>query len=142
MRKALLIALSLFAILMVSRVYANNGKELILQTELEMLSLENPKEDLTERIGRDDYRFIGLYGYAAYFPGLSEYDYRLVDKHGALMLEGTSDFIESEKHQALIQKAKRYAEIYNIALLKRIKEYNVKPKEGYVPKLIGTFINK
>lgn len=133
MKSALLITLTFFAILSVPNVYANDKKESILENELGILNLENPKQDLTAKIGHDDFRFIGLYGYAKYFPGINENDYPLIDKYGALMLEGASDFIESEKHGELIEKAKRYAEIYNTALLSRIKEHNVKPREGYVP---------
>lgn len=133
MKNALLIVLTLIAILRIANVYANDNKEIILEHELKILNLENPKQDLTEKIGRDDFRFIGLYGYTTYYPGINEEDLPLIDKYGALLLEGTSDFIESEKHKELIQKAKQYAETYNTALLSRIKKHNVKPQEGYVP---------
>ncbi len=131
MKKALLIALTLFVAC--SYIYADDNKESILESELKILNLENPKQDLTGKIGRDDFRFIGLYGYAKYFPGINENDYPLIDKYGALMFEGTSDFIKSEKHKELIQNATLYAETYNIALLSYVKSHVDRPKEGYIP---------
>jgi hypothetical protein len=131
MKKILLIALTMF--FACSYVYAKDSKELILANELSKINLGNPKQDLTANIGRDDLRFIGLYGYAKYFPGIDEKYYSLIDKYGTLMFEGTSDSIESSKHNELIQKAKLYAETYNTALLSHIKKHNVKPQEGYVP---------
>ena len=131
MKKILFIALIL--IVACSYSYADDNKETILQNELENINLENPKKDLTIKIGQDDFRFIGLYGYTKYFPGINENEYSLIDKHGTLMLEGTSDSVESEKHGELIHNAKLYAETYNIALLSQIKKHNAKPKEGYLP---------
>jgi hypothetical protein len=131
--KILLIISTLIVILDIPNGYATDNKELTLRNELKILNIENPKQDLTARIGRDDFRFIGLYGYNNYFPGINENDSPLIDKYGALMLEGTSDSIESKEHNELIQKAKKYAEIYNTALLKRIREHNFKPPKGYVP---------
>lgn len=120
-------------LLIASYVYAKDGRELILIEELRGFNLENPGSDLTKNIGRDDFRFIGLYGYARYFPGTDKEDESLIKKNGSLFIEGTSDYIESPGHGELIKKAERYADTYNKALLSYIKKHNVKPPEGYVP---------
>ncbi len=133
MKKIIYIIVVLCIPLSIYTIYANENKTDILKNELETLNIDNPKQDLTTKIGRDDFRFIGLYGYAQYFPGIKENDYEFIKKHGTLMFEGTSDVIESEEHSKLIQKAKQYAETYNITLLNHLKKHNVKPKEGYIP---------
>lgn len=133
MKNLIPLVLSLIFALLALNAHSNSNQEAILEHKLRTLNLENPKQDLTKNIGRDDFRFIGLYGYAQYFPGTNENDYPLINKYGISMIEGTSDLIESEKHKELIRKAKQYAEIYNSALLNRVKEHNVKPQEGYVP---------
>ncbi len=133
MNKTLLKTLIVLSLLNVPHVYADDSREAILKKELQLLNIENPKQDLTVRIGRDDLRFIGLYGYTTYFPGINEDNDSLIHQYGVLMFEGTSDFIESEKHEELIQKAEWYAKIYNTALSSHIKKHNVKLQEGYVP---------
>jgi hypothetical protein len=133
MKKILLYASILLFIINIPYTQASNTMETTLRNALQVLNLDNPKEDLTTKIGRDDLRFIGLYGYAVFFPGVNQKDYPLIDKYGILMIEGTSDAIESEEHAELIDKAILYGEIYNTALLSHIKKHNVILQEGYVP---------
>jgi len=116
-----------------SFIFAAPKNELLLKGELAKLNVQNPLIDLTERISIDDFRFISLYGFSMYFPGLPENEYYLATKYGSIMIQGTSDVIDSPYHESLIDLAKKYAETYNSALLNLLKEHNVKPVEGYVP---------
>lgn len=119
--------------LSIHTTYANETKISILKKELESLNINNPKQDFATKVGHDDFRFFGLYGYTQYFPGIKEDEYKFVEEYGKLMFEGTSDAIESDEHGKLIQKARLYAEIYNTTLLTYLKKYNFKPKDGYIP---------
>jgi hypothetical protein len=97
------------------------------------LNLENPKLDLTKKLDVDDFRFIGLYGFSTYFPGVENNDLEFIDRYGSRILEGTSDSIESEDHGKLITIAEDYAKTYNITHLIHLKSHNCKPIDGYVP---------
>jgi len=128
-----ILSIALILIVTCSYSFAKDTEVTILENELSKLNLENPKMDLIIQIGRNNFRFIGLYGYTAYFPGIEKKDRSYLNKYGTFMIEGTSDSIESAKHEKFILKAKKYSEIYNSALLSFLKKYNWKPKEGYVP---------
>lgn len=93
----------------------------VLNSELESFNIQDPTSDLNKNIELEDYRFIGLYGYGTYYPGVEGEDYKYVIEHGSLFINGTSDVIESKEHGDLIQTAKEYAENYNKALLNYLK---------------------
>jgi len=129
--KKLLVYFSML-VFMCSAAFAGDKIE-ILQTELGRLNLINPLQDLTDNIDRDDFRFMGLYGYAVYYPGISGQDLEYVDTYKSILFKGTSDAIESKHHARLIKEAKHYAKVYNEALLRRLKKHSVLREEGYVP---------
>jgi hypothetical protein len=75
------------------------------------INLQDPSGDLGMRIAHRDYRFIAIGGYSIDYPGLS--DLSLLCTHGGRLIEGTSDAIESDEHALLMQRFKKYAELYN-----------------------------
>lgn len=93
----------------------------VLKSELAFFNIQDLMSDLNKNIELKDYRFIGLYGYGTYYPGVESEDYKYIIEHGSLFIDGTSDAIESEEHGDLIQTAKKYVENYNKALLNYLK---------------------
>ena len=85
----------------------------------------DPLEDVKEAINDNDLRFCALMGITYYFPGLNN-NYKLLKKYGYQLIEGASDVVIDEEHSRLIEIAEKYAEIYNIELLKHIKPQNSK----------------
>ena len=93
----------------------------LLKRTMESLHLENPTQDVDVRITNKDMRFVGVYGYSCSAPGIEKDDLALIQKHGIRCLDGTSDYIESERHRQLIESAISYAEKYNRYLLIKLK---------------------
>ncbi len=96
-------------------------KVAILWRTLENLNLPNPAEDAEKHIVNNDFRFIGIFGYSCYSPGVDKDNLSLTEKYGIRCLEGTSDVIEDDLHMRLFEEAIKYAETYNRALLKKLK---------------------
>lgn len=92
----------------------------ILKTELQSLNLQNPKEDLERNFAHGDMRFIGIYGFALYCPGVDKAIYNLVGRYGIRPIHGTSDAIERGEYGDLINLAIEYARSYNQELLKKL----------------------
>lgn len=79
--------------------------------------------ELVERnFAHGDKRFIGIYGFALYCPGLKDVGYDFIKEYGIRTIHGTSDMIEGEEHGNLIGIARRYAEVYNQELLKKLTQ--------------------
>jgi hypothetical protein len=97
-----------------------------LTAELAVLNLQNPVADLDGNLLHGDPRFVCLYGFATYFPGVPDSQTSAVAKYGQRCFAGSSDTIDGEAHSALIHKAKEYAKTYNGELLKRINDGVVK----------------
>jgi hypothetical protein len=95
----------------------------ILKTTLRALNTEDPAADLRTNIGNGDYRFIDIYGFVCYPPGVTEQELPLVSKYGMRALDGTSDAIESDEHAALMRKAVKYAETYNELLVHEVSQH-------------------
>src|SRR5215510_243685 len=57
----------------------------------EWLNTADPERDLADAFKRDDRRFIGVYGYTAYTPGVSDDASDLTRKYGVRYIEGTTD---------------------------------------------------
>ena len=93
----------------------------ILKTTLSSLNLKTPGADVEKNIANDDYRFMGICGYACYPPGLQDADLKLAEKYGVNNLQGTTDYIEDDEHSKLIQIATNYAIEYNHVLLMKLK---------------------
>jgi hypothetical protein len=92
-----------------------------LKQEISKLDLNAPKNDLNINIKKGDLRFMCVCGYGCYSPGLKRDDIPLETKYGQNCIEGTSDVIESDEHESLINTATEYAERYNAELLKKLK---------------------
>ena len=80
-----------------------------LPSELRRVAVADPKIDLQNSIRSNDFRFIGILGYAVETPGIT--NYVTVDR--IRVIEGTSDQIQSKEQEELQWKAKEYAKIYN-----------------------------
>lgn len=80
----------------------------------------DPYSDFTNAIEREDYRFIGIYGYSLSVPGVSlncinvETDVRSI--------EGTSDTNSSFEEAKFNALAKVYAEYYNFQMKKYLQD--------------------
>jgi hypothetical protein len=75
----------------------------------------NPDNDFEAAVAKKDYRFIGLYGYSLYVPGvpIKCLDY----KKDIKAIEGTSDAVMGYEHSKLIAIAQAYAEHYNFKMM-------------------------
>lgn len=96
----------------------------ILDSPEEVLSLRwldsaDLQRDLTAALTRDDTRFIGVYGYAPFTPGVER---SVASRYGIRYLQGTSDAIQNHEHFRLNQLASSYAEQYNKLLLQRLRQ--------------------
>ncbi|TRZ48774.1 hypothetical protein D4Q80_03255 [bacterium] len=94
----------------------------ILKTELAALNLENPKVDMERNFAHGDKRFISICGIVCYCPGIEKNNYNFVKQFGSRIIQGTSDMTERGEYVELYNSAKKYAELYNQALLKKLKE--------------------
>ena len=93
----------------------------VLKKTLGTLNLDDPIKDVEKSATNNDLRFVGIYGYSCSAPGVKEDYLSLTQKYGLRCLKGTSDNIEDDEHFRLIQTAIKYAEKYNINLLKKLK---------------------
>ncbi len=92
----------------------------LLAETLATLNLASPVADLNANLERKDFRFVGVNSYTCMAPGLGGIDSELPQQYGLRCLFGTSDFIESHEHAALMTAALRYAYRYNTELARRI----------------------
>jgi hypothetical protein len=91
-------------------------------SQLRWANSANPDRDIAAAISKKDTRFIGLYGYATYVPGIDDGDTALVTMHGVRYLEGTSDGLRSPEHSRLNTLARNYATRYNVILVHYLKK--------------------
>ena len=87
----------------------------LLRKQLVLLNLDNPESDLEKHLLSRDKNPVCVYGYAVDCPGWSGSNIQ-----GPRMIEGTSDYVENEEHENLIDRARSYALRYNAALSKRL----------------------
>ncbi len=74
----------------------------------------DPQSDFWKAVEKNDYRFIALYGYSSYVPGVPK---GCIPEHkDRNHLEGTSDAIANYRHARLIAIATAYAEHYNVLM--------------------------
>jgi hypothetical protein len=88
---------------------------------LEWLTHADPVHDCTAAWERGDHRFIGVYGFAPYTPGVPKSATEIVKANGVRYLEGTSDAITSPEHGRAVAKATDYARRYNTGLLEKLE---------------------
>jgi len=102
----------------VSRVTGIQTSQIaILKTELQSLNLQNPMGDMEKNLSHGDMRFIGIYGFTLYCPGVDKANYNLVGRYGIRPIHGTSDAIERGEHGDLMNSATEYARSYNRRIL-------------------------
>jgi hypothetical protein len=94
--------------------------EKVLRATLAALNLSDPVTDLDANLAKQDRRFIGVNGYTCTAPGVFDADGALVKLYGLRCLSGTSDAIQSTRHEALVAQAKQYASTYNVELQRRL----------------------
>lgn len=92
----------------------------LLAKTLATLNLSSPIADLDVNWDRKDRRFVGVNSYTCMAPGIGGTDTALPQRYGLRCLFGTSDFLESRAHAALMSEARRYAARYNAELVRRI----------------------
>ena len=102
-------------------LHHRGGQVETLATELAALNLLEPLSDLNVNVQFGDKRFLCLYGFTTYNPGVPDSQSSVVVKYGQRCLKGTSDVIDGDSHRQMIDKARNYAERYNSELLRRIK---------------------
>ena len=93
----------------------------LLAKTLATLNLSSPIADLDVNWDRKDFRFVGINSYTCMAPGIGGADTALPQRYGLHCLFGTSDFLESRTHAALMTEARRYAARYNAELVRRIR---------------------
>ena len=80
----------------------------------------NPLDDFKEAIERDDYRFVGVYGYSLTVPGVK---LKCIDAAKDVKpIEGTSDSSSSYEEEKFNAIAKVYADYYNFQLIKYLED--------------------
>jgi hypothetical protein len=84
----------------------------------------DPRMELEKALANGDDRFVGLMGFAAYFPGTEDTDFYVTygKTHGGKIIPFTSDALESDTHEKFQRVARDYAEEYNRLLLERIEK--------------------
>lgn len=81
----------------------------------------DPVRDATQAIMKNDFRFRAVQGYSVILPGVPEREWqRYTKKYGIIVIEGTTDSFGCAEHVRLHLLAVKYAEKYNIGLLKHI----------------------
>jgi len=85
-----------------------------IKTQMGWLYKANPDDDFQAAIRNKDYRFIGIYGYSLYVPGV---DLKCISvEKDVNPIEGTSDAVLGYEHAKLIAIAGVYAEHYNFRM--------------------------
>lgn len=98
-----------------------------LETTLRSLNELDPESDVSGRIKTGDFRYVGCTGEPGgpFFPGIPQSEWqRIREEKNFWTLNGTSDAIESHHHHQLINRARVYAERFNIVM--KSKRYPVK----------------
>jgi hypothetical protein len=80
----------------------------------------NPERDCQRAIARNDFRFVGVAGYALDVPGVPDYQTRYWKSNGVKVIAGTSDVGQRDFNEA----ARAYARRYNAALLKYLATHS------------------
>lgn len=88
-----------------------------LKRALSALNLRDPAVDLQTAIAADDFRPIGVCGFACLAPGFDG-DRRIELR----IIDGTGDVVEGDEHLRLIEQATAYARAYNQALSAWLRE--------------------
>lgn len=82
-----------------------------LKRALAELNLHDPAADLQKAVAADDFRPVGVCGFACLAPGFEG------DRQAELrIIDGTGDVVEGDEHLRLIEQATAYARAYNQAL--------------------------
>ena len=83
------------------------------------IAAKDPQADARDAVGRGDLRFVAVHGFTVEFPGLLPPAPR--EREPAyIIIEGTSDGVQSEVDRALNAAARAYAERYN-AIISRAR---------------------
>jgi len=123
---ALIASLSAFSSLMIfglGNLQASPSTQLEqLNQELKQFDLANPGQDAKRNALSCRTQFLELLGFASYAPGVAGKEgSAYLNRYGTRIIEGTGDMTEGPIHEAQMQKAKQYAEAYNVTLFKIFK---------------------
>lgn len=100
------------------KIKAIESENVKIPQALRRIGDADPAKDFDEAIKNRDFRFVGIHGYALIVPGVENYYERYEKSNGVKTIEGTGDVILNEEHEQLQNKARSYAEKYNMLLLK------------------------
>ena len=93
------------------------------------LSLRAPVAEAQEKIKRKDYQVYSAMGVGEYYPGIDQPIGKYVEgRYSSIMLEDTSDAIESDDHGVYVQAAERFASEFNREMISRMKELGLVPE--------------
>ena len=85
---------------------------------LQWVENADPIEDASKALARGNTKFMAVYGYALYIPGIEGNSIKKAyEKGNYIAIEGTGDDLCSEEHARLNIIASEYAKIYNQQLL-------------------------
>ena len=110
MLKSTVIFCIVFSIFGCTKTEHEKDEEKII-SKMEWLINANPDKDFEKAIEKSDFRFIGLYGYALFTPGVN---INCLNRDKDINpIKGTSDNIMGYQHHKLIAVGNVYAEHYN-----------------------------
>ncbi len=99
-----------------------NGSDTLSNYKIETknILLANPEEDFQVSIERNDFRFMGVYGYSISVPGISM---KCIDVNEDVnLISGTSDATESYEQRLFNAVAQVYSEEYNFKMKMYLQE--------------------
>ena len=108
--KKIVIFFTIFLILGCTKTPYETEQEKVT-SQMEWLNNADPDKDFEKAIAKSDFRFIGLYGYALFTPGVNISC--LNPDKDINPIKGTSDFVLGYQHHKLIAIGNVYAEHYN-----------------------------
>ena len=113
MLKTVVISCVIFSLFSCAKTEYEKEQEKVT-SQMEWLINADPDKDFENAIGKSDFRFIGLYGYALFTPGVN---ISCLNRDKDINpIKGTSDVILGYQHQKLIAIGNVYAEHYNFRM--------------------------
>jgi len=83
------------------------------------LYFANATGDFDKAKTAGDFRFVGLYGFTGYVPGLDE---QCVADEQVRYIEGSSDYRTSLEHNFLMKRGEQYAMRFNSLMFSHLRE--------------------
>jgi hypothetical protein len=107
---------------------AAEGPPCEVHADLTWAASMNPTESVREAAYRQDFRALGVYGYALYTPGLPDRTGCWRETLGVRAIEGTEAAFECPLQAQLQARAEVNACLYNRALLRHLLAHGADPR--------------